>query len=225
MRNLIRLNVEFVSENLYPVVTGDDSGDDSGDEGPEREREDEEDMEEVGSPVSQRLKNFPPPANLYFHQIDERAPSPETVLLKGSQENTGPSPEAEAEFEKELAKMMTETSAESRRVDRRTALALWETATLPTGLKKKRVDDFEEDGDTPASAEESVMNFTLITRGGRQRQVGSPLFPKCCCHSFQNHLDSSNRRPFRVRIGHPDTYSPNPGQGGTTTIETAGVEL
>ena len=84
----------------------------------------------------------------------------------------GPSAEADAEFEKELAKMMTDTSAESRRVDRKTALALWESATLPTGLKKKRIDDFEEDGDTSASAEESVMNFTLITKKGRQQQVG-----------------------------------------------------
>jgi regulator of nonsense transcripts 2 len=157
------------------VVTGDDSGDDSGDEGPGREREDEEDMEETGSPVGQRPKSTLPPANECFHQIDERAPSPETVLLKGPQENMGPSPEAEAEFEKELAKMRTEASAESRRVDRRTALALWESVTLPTGLKKKRVDDFEEDGDASASAEESVMKFTLVTRGGRQRQVGSRL--------------------------------------------------
>ena len=45
------------------VVTGDDSGDDSGDEGPGREREEEEDAEEIGSPVSQRLKVSPPPAN------------------------------------------------------------------------------------------------------------------------------------------------------------------
>lgn len=176
VRNLIHLNVKFTPENLSPVATGDDSGDDSGDEGPERGREDEEDMEETGSPVSQRPKSPLPPANERFHQIDERAPSPETVLLKGSQENMGPSPEAEAEFEKELAKMMTEVSAESRRVDRRTALALWESVTLPTGLKKKRVDDLEEDGDASASTEESVMKFTLVTRGGRQRQVGSRLF-------------------------------------------------
>lgn len=189
--------MEFFPENLFPVVTGDDSGDDSGDEGPEREREDEEDMEETGSPVSQRLKTLPP-ANRYFRQIDERAPSPETVLLKGSQENTGPSPEAEAEFEKELAKMMTETSAESRRVDRRTALALWETATLPTGLKKKRVDDFEEDGDTSASAEESVMKFTLITRGGRQRQVGSrPFTPS----AVVTHSKTTQTRQIAVPSG------------------------
>ena len=107
--------------------------------------------------------------------MDERAPSPETVLLKGPQENMGPSAEADAEFEKELAKMMTDTSAESRRVDRKTALALWESAALPTGLKKKRVDGFEEDVDTSASAEEPVMNFTLLMKKGKQQQVNFHL--------------------------------------------------
>lgn len=83
----------------------------------------------------------------------------------------GPSAEADAEFEKELAKMMTGTSAESRRVDRKTALALRESAALPTNIKKKRVEDFEEDGDVSASAEEPVMNFTLVTKRGKQQQV------------------------------------------------------
>lgn len=91
-------------------------------------------------------------------------------MLKGSQENMGPSAEADAEFEKELVKMMTDTSIESRKVDRKTAL------TLPTGLKKKRVDDFEENGDTSATAEEPVMKFTLVTRRGKQPQVGFHFF-------------------------------------------------
>jgi regulator of nonsense transcripts 2 len=96
----------------------------------------------------------------------------------------GPSEEADAEFEKELAKMMTDTSAESRRVDRKTALALWESAALPTSLKKKRVDDFEEDGDTSAFTEEPVMNFTLITKRGKQQQV-SLRFPQ---HTLLVHI-------------------------------------
>ena len=129
-------------------------------------------MEEIGSPVGRRIETFLLSlANIHFRQIDERAPSPETVLLKGSQENMGPSAEADAEFEKELGKMLTDVSAESRRVDRRTALALWESAALPTGFKKKRVDGFEEDGDTSASTEEPVMNFTFITKKGKQQQV------------------------------------------------------
>lgn len=135
------------------LVAGEDSGEDSGGEGPKRGREDEEETEETLSPV------------------DERTPSPEAVLLRGSQESMGPSAEADAEFEKELAKMMTDTSTESRRVDRKTALALWDSAALPTGLKKKRADDFDEDGDTAASTDEPVMNFTFVTKRGKQQQT------------------------------------------------------
>ena len=111
--------------------------------------------------------------------MNERAPSPETVLLKGPQENMGPSEEAEAEFERELAKMMTDTSAEPRRMDRRTALALRESAALPSGLKKKRVDALGEDGGPSASTEEPVMNFTLITKRGKQQQVRFRLHTTC----------------------------------------------
>lgn len=157
--------------------------------------------------------------------MDDRAPSPETVLLKGSQENMGPSAEADAEFEKELAKMMTDTSAESRRVDRRTALALWESAVLPTGLKKKRVDDTEEDEDTPASTEEPVMNFTLITKRGKQQQV-SPRFPRYVLPLFiAKKSDPSNRRPCGVPVSRTDTHSSNARQGGTTATKTTGAEL
>jgi regulator of nonsense transcripts 2 len=88
----------------------------------------------------------------------------------------GPSAEADAEFEKELAKMMTGTSAESRRVDRKTALALWESTALPTSLKKKRADGFDEDGDASNSTEEPVMNFTLVTKRGKQQQVSFYLW-------------------------------------------------
>ena len=124
----------------------------------------------------------------------------------------GPSAEADAEFEKELAKMMTDTTAESRRVDRKTALALWESAALPTGLKKKRIDDYEEDGDTSTSVEESVMNFTLITKRGKQQQVGFHCFhTKRHCYSSKNDLGSSNRRPCRIRIGCSDTHGSNAG--------------
>lgn len=88
----------------------------------------------------------------------------------------GPSAEADAEFEKELAKMRMGTSAEARKVDRKTALALWDSAALPTSIKKKRASDFEGDGDAPASTEEPVMNFTLVTKRGKQQQVSSYLW-------------------------------------------------
>lgn len=63
--------------------------------------------------------------------------------------------------------MMADASTESRRVDRKTALALWDSTALPTGLRKKRA-DFDEEA---ASAEEPVMNFTLVTKRGKQQQV------------------------------------------------------
>lgn len=67
--------------------------------------------------------------------------------------------------------MMTGTSAESRRVDRKTAIALWDSTALPASIKKRRGNRFDEDGDMPAPTEEPVMNFTLVTKRGKQQQV------------------------------------------------------
>lgn len=70
-----------------------------------------------------------------------------------------------------MAKLVTESSTESKRVDRKTALALWESTVLPGG-KKKRQDGAEDDGDTGNSpTEENVMKFTLITKKGKQQQA------------------------------------------------------
>lgn len=79
---------------------------------------------------------------------------------------------------------MTGTSTESRRVDRKTALAL--STALPTSIKKKRADDFDEGGDASASTEEPVMNFTLVTKRGKQQQVSFYLDTIRCSHSLKN---------------------------------------
>jgi len=109
-------------------------------------------------------------------QTEDRAPSPDQeVVLSASnslQENLGPSEEAEAEFAKELAKMVTDTSAESRKVDKKTALALWDSAVLPPNVRKRRVDDPDEDGDGPEVDGRDVMSFTVITRRGNKQHVG-----------------------------------------------------
>ncbi|KAJ7703097.1 armadillo-type protein [Mycena rosella] len=129
------LNSALQSTGLQEDGTG--SGDESGDEDErhqETERDDDEDEESQGSPV------------------DERAPSPdELVVLSASnslQDSLGPSEEAEAEFAKELAKMVTDTSAESRKVDKKTALALWDAAVLPPGARKKRPDEADDEPGT-----------------------------------------------------------------------------
>jgi Up-frameshift suppressor 2 len=90
------------------------------------------------------------------------------VVVLSTQENLGPSEEAEAEFAKELAKMVTDSSAESRKVDKKTALALWDSAVLPPGARKKRVGD---NGESELEGQ-GMMNFTVITKRGNKQQVG-----------------------------------------------------
>lgn len=138
------------------LTTGEDSGEDSGDEGERIGKEDDEDGEEGEATES---------------SVEDRGPSPEPVVVKPAQENLGPSEEAEAEFAKELAKMVTDSSAESRKVDRRTAQTLWESAVLQPGTRKKRADDEdEENGDVEVTGP-GMMNFTMITKRGNKQQA------------------------------------------------------
>lgn len=106
----------------------------------------------------------------------------------------GPSEEAEADFAKELAKMVTDTSTESRKVDKKTASALWDSAVLPPIIRKKRTDhDDEKDG--PEVNGHSVMNFTVITKRGNKQQV-------CSFHG----IESSSLSPSRS-LGSSTRYS------------------
>lgn len=82
-------------------------------------------------------------------------------------ENAGPSEEAEAEFAKELAKMFVDAPGE-RRVERK---GIWEGPSLPTGVRKKRGDDDNEE------QQSGVMKFTIATRKGNKIQVGCKLAP------------------------------------------------
>lgn len=68
--------------------------------------------------------------------------------------------------------MVTDNSAETRKVDKKTALALWETTVPPPVLRKKRIDENEEDGDVDAeNKDEGIMKFTLFTKRGNKQQV------------------------------------------------------
>ena len=139
------------------LALGDDSGDESEEEEERRDedRNEEEETEDSGDPES---------------PVRERAPSPEEeVVLSASnshQEHIGPSEEEDAEFAKELAKMVTDISAESRKVDKKTALALWDNAILPPVGRKKRVDDKEQ-----SNGAAETMAFTLITKRGNKQTV------------------------------------------------------
>ncbi|KAG8747796.1 hypothetical protein FRC10_011241 [Ceratobasidium sp. 414] len=92
---------------------------------------------------------------------DGRPISPEAQIILPHQENAGPSEEAQAEFEKELAKMFVEAPGENRKVDRK---AIWEGPSLPTGVRKKRDEDDE------AERNPGVVKFTVATRKGNKTQ-------------------------------------------------------
>jgi len=107
-------------------------------------------------------------------QFDERGPSPEPALIvTSSQETFGPNEDEDAEFAKELAKLVTDVSAESRKVDRRTAQTLWESAVLPPGMRKRH----EEGDGSPEGANPDVMNFTMLTKRGNRQQVRQLAIP------------------------------------------------
>ena len=86
------------------------------------------------------------------------------------QENLGPSEEDEADFAKELAKLVTDTSAESRKVDKKTALALWDSAVLPPNIRKKRQEN-DDESSAPQLKGHDVMNFAVVTKRGNKQQV------------------------------------------------------
>lgn len=92
-------------------------------------------------------------------------------MVLSAQEYVGPSEEADAEFAKELAKIITDSSTESRKIDKKTAW--WDSAVLAPGSRKKRADDTDGDADGEGNAAngESVMNFTVITKRGNRQQV------------------------------------------------------
>jgi len=89
-------------------------------------------------------------------------------------ESQGPSEEADADFAKELAKMLSDTSSDARKVDKKTALAMWDSAVLPGssgGPGRKRRDTNEDM--TSSDGAPGVMKFTVISRRGNKQQVCS----------------------------------------------------
>jgi regulator of nonsense transcripts 2 len=93
--------------------------------------------------------------------------------VTSSQEILGPNEDEDAEFAKELAKLVTDTSAESRKVDRRTAQTLWESAVLPPGMRKRH----EEGEGSTENANPAIMNFTMLSKRGNKQQVRQLAIP------------------------------------------------
>jgi len=154
----------FASTVLGGPGAGEGSGDDSGDEGERPTNDDDEEDDDDDDDDNGTVNSL----------FDERGPSPEPAfVVTSSQEVLGPDDEEDAEFGKELAKLVTDTSAESRKVDRRTAQTLWESAVLPPGMRKRH-----EEGDGPLeSGNPGMMNFTMLTKRGNKQQVRQLAIP------------------------------------------------
>lgn len=160
--------VDDMLNSAFQVSTATADGDDSGDESEDEDergvgKDDEGDEEDVTS------SNSP---------VTERAPSPdEAVVLSANnsmQENLGPDEEAEAEFAKEFAKMVTDTSNEARKVDKKTALAMWDSSVLAPGLLRGKVREENENG---TAEPDGVMNFTIVTKKGNKQQTRQLAVP------------------------------------------------
>ncbi|KZW00324.1 ARM repeat-containing protein [Exidia glandulosa HHB12029] len=148
-------------------VDGDsDGGEDAGsgrDDGSEPDGE--EDEEDDGIEDYQSKHDSAPGSP----EADERI-----VQLHPLQEE-GPSQEQDDDFAKELAKLISDTT-EARKVDRKTAMAMWDSNVLPTGVRRKRNAGEEHDEDDEGHDEgneggQDVMKFTLLSRKGNKQQM------------------------------------------------------
>ncbi|RXW16776.1 hypothetical protein EST38_g9080 [Candolleomyces aberdarensis] len=155
-------------------IVGESSDESDEEERDDRPGDDERDNEE-GEDQDQDAGEAESP-------IDERPSSPEdeSVVMQTPQEYLGPDEEAEADFAKELAKMVTDTSADSRKVDKKTALALWDSAVIPPAIRKKRVDDPEERG-----TDDGMTNFVVLSKRGNKQATREIAVPSTSALAVQ----------------------------------------
>lgn len=90
--------------------------------------------------------------------------------MLSKKDDCGPTTEEDAEFAKELAKMLSDTS-DARKVDKRSAQSILDSGVVHTVRKKRTEGDGEFDGANSASEASGFMKFTLVSRKGNKQQV------------------------------------------------------
>ena len=106
--------------------------------------------------------------------------------------------------------MVTDTSTESRKVDKKTALALWESAVLPPTVRKKRVDEKDDDSEAQPVNGHGTMNFTVITKRGNKQHVRIFTLIFCSRLKFPS-SDSTTCCSFGVCLGRSHSLCPDAG--------------
>jgi len=136
-----------------------------------REPEDDGDESDRGSVITDRREQRDMEDNI-DEQIDERSETPDPLVVRPHGEFMGPPEEADNEFAKELAKMMTESSNEARKVDKRTAQALWDSSKVH---RKRRTD--QADGLQDEQSDPERMTFTVLSRRGHKQTAHELSIP------------------------------------------------
>lgn len=106
------------------------------------------------------------------------SPDERIVQLHTAHEDFGPTQDQDDDFAKELAKLISDTT-ETRKVDRKTAMAMWDSNGIPAGVRRKKAaeeHDEEEDLDDNDGRSE-VMKFTLLSRKGNKQQMKALPIP------------------------------------------------
>jgi len=92
--------------------------------------------------------------------------------MLSKKEDFGPTVEEDAEFAKELAKMLSDTS-DARKVDKRSAQSILDPSVVhsATVRKKRAGGDSEHDGALSTGEGDGFMKFTVVSRKGNKQQV------------------------------------------------------
>ena len=97
----------------------------------------------------------------------------EQFVVKGMENERDP--EADAEFDRELAKMMTD-SAESRKFERKPIFDVpLPMRRAPARDTATTADDSDGDAPAPQAVKPGTMKFSLLSRRGNRQQASKPI--------------------------------------------------
>jgi len=118
-------------------------------------------------------------------------------------------PEADAEFDRELAKLMAE-GLDSRKAERRPVFDI----PLPMRRGPREAVSTAEDSGGEAPPPRSIMKFSLLSKRGNKQQVCSPGFRRC---SYTDMIDSIHRSSGRFELCRCNALAAAGRTGRTTT--------
>ena len=220
-RNFFEVKTQnFKVEEPEPAQEPDDIEEDNTSlDGDDLLAEDEEESESSDSDADDEVGQARPSwLNMLTIQIDENNllsdSEPEIIVTRQEAERD---PEAEAEFDRELAKLMAD-SADSRKFDRKPQFDM--PLPMRKGFKDSSLD--AEQQETAAPLDPNMMAFSLMTKRGNKQQVRLITFEG---FGSADHLDAHNRVTLRLYIRSRYANSTRSRASRTATHQKSGSEL